>query len=108
MRAIGAVAFGSLVLANCASYDTVSRIRDTTFQRGKNPGSFTFVGQADAITPHDTPEGEAGHQAVLKEWLRVNAMCQSGYEITSRRVAVQTVGLFGIVAKITYEGHCQA
>ncbi|AZO77476.1 MULTISPECIES: hypothetical protein [unclassified Bosea (in: a-proteobacteria)] len=97
----------ALLLSACASPATVNRLKFTTFDIGKDGRSFVYVAQADAIHPHDTRDGEEYHQGVLQDWLRQNSLCPSDYVITNRRVLVETQGLFGTVAKITYEGRCK-
>jgi hypothetical protein len=108
MLRTAAVALGALLLASCTN-TAAYRLQETEFKPGADRKTFTFRALAAAdIGGFDTPEGRARHMKVLEEWLRLNDMCPSNYEITSHRAVVDADGLFGKRGPIYYEGRCKA
>lgn len=95
-----------IALAACTNTHAF-RLQETEFKPGADRRTFEFraLGAAD-IGGFNTPEGKARHMEVLNEWLRLNSMCTSGYEITSQRGVVDAEGLFGKRGQVYYEGRC--
>lgn len=103
------LAFAAAVaLAGCTNTHAF-RLQETEFKPSMDRKAFEFRALSAAdIGGFDTPEGRERHMQVLEEWLRLNSMCSSGYEITGKRAVVDAEGLFGKRGQIYYSGHCKA
>lgn len=101
---VSAAAIFLVLLGGCGeSYDRFYR---TDFVSADN-GGFRFKAVGDMQYPVDSQDGEARRRRMLDEWLKINAMCATGYRIEKRTPIVKNVGVFGDKSyDVWYEGRC--
>lgn len=99
MKRVSAASILVVLLNGCGeSYDRFLR---TEFVP-TDSGTFRFKAVGG-----DSQGEEAKRRRQLEEWLKINAMCATGYRIEKRTPIVKNAGIFGdSLYDVWYEGRC--
>jgi len=104
MRVLAVVPLIAFLCVGCENYD---RVITTDFVPPGADGKFRFKGVASANEPLNDPAAEQKRERMVAEWLRLNGLCQGGYEIISRSPVLRNRALLGDVYDVFYEGRCK-
>lgn len=97
----------SLVATSCAGCENMDRVTTSDFMPPGADGKFRFKGVASVNEPLNDPAAEQKRERMIAEWLRLNKLCQGGYEIISRSPVLRNRALLGDVYDVFYEGQCK-